>query len=168
MTELPHLVAVGVLLRDRGSGEVRVDRRGRSAVRYRLSKYDVGHMRAGLEGAARLLEAAGSRQVFSSHARWVAYEPGRDGDLARFLADADACGYGPGRCVYASFHQMGSARMGDSQASSACDPEGTTWEARDLVVCDGSTFPTASGVNPMISIAATAHMNACALAARLT
>ena len=58
--------------------------------------------------------------------------------------------------------------MGGSPAVSACDPEGTTWEARDLVVCDGSTFPTASGVNPMISIAATAHLNASALAARLT
>jgi long-chain-alcohol oxidase len=168
MTRLPHLVAVGVLLRDRGAGEVRVDRRGNSTVRYRLSGYDVRHVRTGLEGAARILEAAGARGVFSSHARWVGYEPGRDGDLGRFLADADARGYGPGRCVYASFHQMGSARMGGSPSSSACDPEGTTWEVRDLVVCDGSTFPSASGVNPMISIAATAHMNASALAARLT
>ena len=38
---------------------------------------------------------------------------------------------------------------------------------RDLVVADGSAFPTASGVNPMISIEAIAHMNATRLAARL-
>jgi choline dehydrogenase-like flavoprotein len=50
---------------------------------------------------------------------------------------------------------------------SACDPSGETWEVARLVVCDGSTFPTASGVNPMISIAAVAHLNASALAARL-
>ena len=58
--------------------------------------------------------------------------------------------------------------MGGSAKTSACNPEGTTWEVPNLVVCDGSTFPTASGVNPMVSIAATAHMNASRLAARLT
>ena len=56
---------------------------------------------------------------------------------------------------------------GGSPADSACDPRGETWDVRDLVVCDGSAFPTASGVNPMVSIEAIAHMNARGLAARL-
>ena len=63
---------------------------------------------------------------------------------------------------------MGTARMGGSPATSACDPHGETWEVTNLVVCDGSAFPTASGVNPMITVAAVAHMNASALANRLT
>jgi choline dehydrogenase-like flavoprotein len=62
---------------------------------------------------------------------------------------------------------MGSCRMGGSPATSACDPTGQTWDVRDLVVCDASAFPSASGVNPMISIESIAHMNARALAARL-
>ena len=69
--------------------------------------------------------------------------------------------------LYASAHVMGTARMGGSPAMSACDPTGETWEVARLVVCDGSTFPTASGVNPMISIAAVAHLNGSALASRL-
>jgi choline dehydrogenase-like flavoprotein len=67
-----------------------------------------------------------------------------------------------------SFHLMGSARMGGSPATSACDPNAQTWDVRDLYVLDGSAFPTSSGVNPQISIQAIAHMGARALAARLT
>jgi choline dehydrogenase-like flavoprotein len=67
----------------------------------------------------------------------------------------------------ASFHIMGTARMGGTPSTSACTPAGETWDVRDLVVCDASAFPSASGVNPMISIEAIAHMNAYALAARL-
>jgi choline dehydrogenase-like flavoprotein len=84
------------------------------------------------------------------------------------VAAADRVGYDPGRAQMLGFHLLGSARMGGSPATSACDPEGRTWEVRDLYVCDGSTFPTASGVNPTVSIEAIAHMNAKKLAARLT
>jgi long-chain-alcohol oxidase len=57
--------------------------------------------------------------------------------------------------------------MGGSPATSACDPTGQTWDVRNLYVLDGSAFPTASGVNPQISIQAIAHMAASGLAARL-
>ena len=168
MEALPHSVPVGILLRDRDGGEVRVGKDGHPVVKYRLSDYDVGHVRRGAEGAAQILEAAGAQRIFSSHSRDVSYEPGRDGDRARFVRDADACGWNTGRCTYGSFHIMGSARMGGSPESSACNARGETWEVRNLYVCDGSAFPTASGVNPMISIEAIAHMNASGLAASLT
>ncbi|HEX9765714.1 MAG TPA: GMC family oxidoreductase, partial [Nitriliruptorales bacterium] len=86
---------------------------------------------------------------------------------AQFVADADAAGYGAGRLAAGSFHIMASARMTGSPDTGACDPFGRTWEVDNLVVCDGSAFPTSSGVNPMISIEATAHINARALAAAL-
>jgi choline dehydrogenase-like flavoprotein len=67
----------------------------------------------------------------------------------------------------AALHIMGSARMGGSSATSAANPDGATWEVPNLVVADASTFPTSSGVNPMISVEAIAHMNARRLAAGL-
>jgi choline dehydrogenase-like flavoprotein len=167
MQALSSSVAFGVLLRDRDGGEVRVGRDGEPLVRYALSRYDLAHMRAGVEGAARLHEAAGARRIFSSQARFVAYEPGADGDRAGFLRAVDACGWGAGRTHYASFHIMGSARMGGSAATAAVAPDGETWDVRDLYVFDGSAFPSAPGVNPQISIQAVAHMGARALAARL-
>jgi len=168
MEAITNTAPIGVLLRDRDGGEVRVGRDGEPVVRYKLSTFDAGHMRAGIDGAAQLLEAAGARRIFSSHARWVCYDPGRFGSRERFMADADAAGYGPGEIALNSFHIMGSARMGGSPSMSACDPTAQTWDVRDLYVFDGSTFPTASGVNPQISIQAIAHLGARGLAARLT
>jgi long-chain-alcohol oxidase len=120
-----------------------------------------------METAAELLEAMGAQKIFSSHARYVGYSPGRDGDRARFVRDMDAAGWGPGQIHLNGFHLLSSCRMGGSSATSACGPEGETWEVRDLVVCDGSAFPTASGVNPNMSIQALSRLNAQRLAARL-
>ena len=170
MQAISHSVAFGVLLRDRDGGEVRIDRDGEPVVRYKLSDYDMRHLRVGIEGAAQMHEAAGAQRIFSSQSDWVAYDPGAPGakgGRARFMRDADACGYGPGQVQLGSFHIMGSARMGGSPTTSACDPNAQTWDVRDLYVLDGSAFPTASGVNPQISIQAIAHMGARALAARL-
>jgi long-chain-alcohol oxidase len=166
MALLPHVAGIGVLLRDRSEGEVRARRDGTPRVRYRLGPTDVAHVRTGVEGAAQILEAAGAERIFSSHQRLVSYVPGRStrGD---FVRDADAVGYGPGRCVFYGFHLMGSARIGESPSTAACRPDGELWGVRNVVVVDGSAFPSASGVNPMITIEAIAHMNASALAARL-
>ena len=168
MEGLGNSVPLGVLLRDRDGGEVRVGRDGEPVVRYRLSDFDAGHLRTGIDGAAQIFEAAGARRIFTSQSKWVAYEPGASGSRSAFMDAADATGYGPGQVHLGSFHIMGSARMGGSSATSACDPTGQTWEVRDLYVFDGSSFPTASGVNPQISIQAIAHMGARGLAARLS
>jgi long-chain-alcohol oxidase len=168
MEGLSSTVPIGVLLRDRDGGEVRVGRDGEPVVRYKLSPFDTGHVRTGIDGAAQILEAAGARRIFSSQAKWVSYEPGGSSGRERFMADADAAGYGAGQLSMGSFHIMGSARMGGSPGTSACDPSGQTWDVRDLYVFDGSAFPSASGVNPQISIQAIAHMGARGLAARLS
>jgi choline dehydrogenase-like flavoprotein len=167
MQALPYTGGLGILLRDHGAGEVRTGRDGEPIVNYRLTREDVDHMRRALRGAAQVIEAMGARRVYSSHSKWVAYEPGVRGDLDSFAGDADACGWGPGQAQVASFHIMGSARMGGSPATSVCDPSGQVWDTPGLYVFDGSAFPTASGVNPMITIEALAHMNAGRLAARL-
>lgn len=168
MKDLTHTTGVGVLLRDRDGGEVKVGKDGEPIAHYGLSDFDRGHLRTGIDGAARILEAAGARKIFSSHSRWVGYEPGKSGDRETFMAAADAAGYGAGQVTLGSFHIMGTAGMGGSAQNSACDPSGQTWDVEGLYVADGSSFPAASGVNPMISIESVAHMTASRLAAKLT
>jgi choline dehydrogenase-like flavoprotein len=164
--KLPNMMAIGVLLRDRDGGRVTLDNAGNPVAHYALSEFDRAHLRRGFTGAARILEAADARLIFSPHARWCAYEPGRNGSLDSFTHAMDTAGWDSGRLALFSFHIMGSARLGGSPKTSATNPDGETWEARNLFVMDGSSFPSASGVNPMISIEAIAHRNAAALAGR--
>jgi long-chain-alcohol oxidase len=165
--KLSQTVGIGTLLRDRDGGRVTVDREGHAVSHYSLSGFDRRHLRLGFIGAARILEAAGAELIFSPHAKWCAYEPGRRASLRSFEQDMDSAGWDAGRLALFSFHIMGSARMGGTPETSATSPDGETWEVRNLYVMDASAFPSASGVNPMISIEAIAHHNASALAARI-
>ena len=85
MQALPFTGGLGVLLRDHGVGEVRTGRDGEPIVRYRLTREDVEHMRRGVRGAARVVEAMGAQRIYSSHAKWVAYEPGAPRRPGRLL-----------------------------------------------------------------------------------
>jgi long-chain-alcohol oxidase len=167
LAKLSHTVGIGVLLRDRDAGSVTVDRQGHPVSHYTLSAFDRVHFRTGFIGAARILEAAGARLIFSPHAKFCAYEPAHNGSLNSFTRAMDGAGWDNCRVALFSFHIMGSARLGGSPQTSATNPDGETWETRNLFVMDGSSFPSASGVNPMISIEAIAHRNSSALGARL-
>ncbi|RVU23071.1 oxidoreductase [Streptomyces antnestii] len=167
LKDLGHTAGVGVITRDRDSGVVKVARDGEPVPHYRLSDHDAAHLHAGVEGAARILAAAGARRISSAHQSGPSYEPGRSGSYEEFTAACRNSGYQPGRCAIAALHIMGTARMGGSRRTSATDPDGATWEVPNVVVADASCFPTSSGVNPMISIEAIAYMNATRLADRL-
>jgi choline dehydrogenase-like flavoprotein len=62
---------------------------------------------------------------------------------------------------------MGSCRIGADPARSAVGPDHRSHEVDRLYVADASLFPTASGVNPMLSVMALAHRAAGQLRARL-
>jgi choline dehydrogenase-like flavoprotein len=66
-----------------------------------------------------------------------------------------------------SFHQMGSARMGRDPGESVVGETNEAHGTAGLFVMDGSCFPTASGVNPMLTIAAIAHRGATILAEKI-
>jgi long-chain-alcohol oxidase len=169
LVDLAHTAAVGVILRDRDAGSVTVGRNGEPVVHYRLSDRDAAHLHRGVVGAAQILAAAGARRLRSAHQTRVAVDSGPIDATALngFAAAAAAQGYAPARCLLAALHLMGSARMGGNPDRSAVNPDGGCWEVPNLVVADGSCFPTASGVNPMISIETIAHINAARLAATL-
>jgi len=168
MARLPQTALVGILLRDRFGGRVRVDRDGVAVVDYRLSRYDRVHLRRAITAAAEVLEAAGARDIWLPLARDVSYRPGAKEARQEWLRRVDAAGWGPNQILLVTFHQMASCRMGASARSSVVDAEHRVWGIRGLYVADASVFPTASGVNPMLTVMAIAHRAAGIIASHLT
>jgi choline dehydrogenase-like flavoprotein len=163
---LGHINVAGILLRDRDHGRVVIRKDGSPVWKYRISEFDQGHVRLGVRRAAEMLAESGAREVITSSVRPVRWIPG-SGSLESFMDEADAIGYGPNRTSYFSFHQMGTARMGSDPDTSVVGANNEAHDVRGLYVMDGSCFPTASGVNPMLSIAAIAHRGATLLAERI-
>jgi hypothetical protein len=78
-------------------------------------------------------------------------------------ADRGALGAG-GQAVF-SAHQMGTARMGTDPATSAANPLGELHDTPGVWIGDTSAFPTAVGVNPMVTWQALARRTAHAILA---
>lgn len=150
------------LTRDRYGGRVYPDAKsGRVRVAYTPSKYDQKHI---LEGAARLAEInyiQGAREIHLAAPGIGPYvRPSTDDGSQSSLNDPSfkkwidnlrSNGFPSPQSSFASAHQMGSCRMGTSPSNSAVDPTGQVWGTKGLYVCDTSVFPSASGVNPMVT-----------------
>lgn len=159
---------LAILLRDRSEGTVHTPRIGPSSWQYVLDARDRAHVREGIRRAAELYAAMGASEIRTVTQVPVVWRPAGGERLESFLGRVDAIGYGACETTYASFHPQGSARMGIDRRASVCGEDGEVHGTPGLYVMDGSCFPSASGVNPMLTIEALAHRSARRLAARLT
>lgn len=155
MSKLAYLGNSIILARDRYGGRIGLDRRGQPVIHYRVHPHDSAHLMRGVLEALKIHRAADATAISSPHSIHTVWRVGED--FEAFLRDVEARGLPSNGYALFSAHQMSSARIGGSSAVGAVDPTGQTYEIRNLYAADGSVLPTASGVNPMITIMATAH-----------
>ncbi|XXH05031.1 hypothetical protein Hte_011455 [Hypoxylon texense] len=74
-----------------------------------------------------------------------------DPAFAAWLGTLERAGVRFPGTTFTSAHQMGTCRMAPHPARGVVGPDGRAWEARELYVADASVFPSASGVNPMVT-----------------
>jgi choline dehydrogenase-like flavoprotein len=166
MSSARYRATLIAIARDRGEGSVGLDER--ADVRYRIADDDAQRLADGVAAAARIAFAAGARSVSTLHAEPLALDAAdaNDAGLAAFAAELRARAAKHAPVALFSAHQMGTARMGASATDGALDPEGRVYGVEGLLVTDASAFPTASGVNPMLTIMALSHRATSALIAR--
>jgi choline dehydrogenase-like flavoprotein len=154
------------ITRDRDGGRVSVNKQGQPVMDYALSRYDGAHVLRGVQECFRLHAAAGARTIGGPHAGLAPFR--NDGaDLEPYLQRVQRLGFAANSLMVFSAHQMGTCRMGGRRSQAVLTPQGESWDVRNLFVADASAFPTASGVNPMITVMALAHLTAQAVKARL-
>jgi len=172
MLQLDRSMLIIALNRDSGAGgSVEEDERGWPRVHYTTSSRDRAHLLQGLAYAAQILVAAGATEI-----RWgdpelppyhVTPAGAADPGLQAWLKRLAGLGLQQHKGGLFSAHQMGTCRMAGNPSLGAARPSGETWEVGDLYVCDTSTFPTASGSNPMVTCSAVAHVIAQHVVGRL-
>jgi choline dehydrogenase-like flavoprotein len=148
--------------RDHGAGEVVLDEHGRAVVRWELDdEVDARLARRANVELARLHQAAGALEIFTAHSRALRWRHGEDFD--EYLDRVDGASYAPNDIACFTAHQMGSCRMGSDPGTSVADGDGQLHDVRGVWIGDASAFPTAPGVNPMVTIMSLAHRTAAKL-----
>jgi choline dehydrogenase-like flavoprotein len=158
--KLRHVAPFISVARDHGEGRVVIDEHGRALTRWSFDDdIDAGMFRRAMVELARLHRAAGAREIVTFYQRpTLAWREGEDFDA--FLAAIEAGSLAANDVAAFTAHQMGSCRMGTDPADSVADGRGELHDTRGVWIGDASAFPTAPGVNPMISIMSLAHRTA--------
>ena len=159
MRSCRNIAGLLVLLHDRSSGQVKVNRRGRPVIHYRLNHADRASLIKGLTHGAQLLLAAGAKEIMLPYTRRIVIK--REIDLEvirqRGIVENDI--------LIASSHPQGTLRMGRDCRRAVVDSYGEAHAVKGLFAADASLFPSSIGVPPMLTIAAMADRIARRLAA---
>ena len=163
-SKLPHMTSHIVLVRDRETGRVYPDPvDGKCRIAYTPSAFDKRHAMEGLLALARIAYVQGAKEIFTTTVGFppfirsdeAALKDNGDGindpTFQSWLAEVRKAGLNPPDTGWGSAHQMGTCRMAASPKAGVVDPKGKLWGAEGLYVADASVFPSASGVNPMVT-----------------
>lgn len=154
------------LTRDRDTGRVYPDPLdGKCRISYHPSAFDKASLLSGIVASARIAYANNADTIFmakfpqpfvrrrlssSSSSVPAAAESPAETD-SRFEAWLSAAGKGGLDSSVGSAHQMGTCRMSAQEKDGVVDSTGKVWGVNGLYVADASVFPSASGVNPMVT-----------------
>ncbi|MGH7330780.1 MAG: GMC family oxidoreductase, partial [Polyangiaceae bacterium] len=150
MRTYSNLAVLTAMVHDETEGRVGAGHDGRPKISYSMIESDRLQLARGLVACARLLFAAGAREVTIP-----AIPPIRLKNKAD-LDSLDLSRIRPHSVPLTAVHPMGGMCMGENPRASAVKSTGEHHHVRGLFACDGGVFPTSIGGPPQIGIYATA------------
>ena len=159
MRNYPRTMGHIILCREEATGRVYTDKNGHKQISYVTGTKEREWIRNGFEGLAKLLHAQGALEICTSAAGlpvWrrtagQAVDWSDDQSFLDFIEAYRRTSFDTDRITLGSAHQMGTCRMSGSARTGVVDLTGKVWGKEGLYVADASVFPSASGVNPMIT-----------------
>lgn len=159
---MKHMAGYISICKDRDTGRVYPDPvDGRVRFSYTPSKFDKKHVMKGLLALAKIQYVEGASEIFttipgvSTFKRDPSLPASGDGindeKFQAWLEEVETKGFPSPESVFVSAHQMGTCRMSKVEKEGVVDPMGRVWGTEGLYVADASVFPSASGVNPMVT-----------------
>ncbi|EOA16076.1 hypothetical protein CARUB_v10004208mg [Capsella rubella] len=155
MLKFSRTAHIFALLRDKGTGTIN----SKSYIDYNLNDEDEESLKKGLEEVLKIMAAAGAEEIGTHNSEGKSLNVRRASavEFERFVREESSKPLKNLSGQICSAHQMGSCRMGIRPEESAVRPTGETWEVEGLFVADTSVFPTALGVNPMVTVQSIAY-----------
>ncbi|MFO0666510.1 MAG: GMC family oxidoreductase N-terminal domain-containing protein [Polyangiaceae bacterium] len=141
-----NIAVLTAMLHDDSSGRVTASDAGRPVLDYKMNEGDRSALAKGLVACARIMFAAGAKEVTI---------PAIPPVTLRSVAELDALDTSfvrPHSVPLSAVHPMGTMRMGDDPKRSVVTSRGEHHQQKGLFVADGSLFPTSIGGPPQISI----------------
>lgn len=165
MSRYAQSFSLVILGRDRSSGRVGIDgSTGQPTVDYVLDPFDGDSLVEGMVMASRILVGAGAVEIATAQRTVESFrvnsqdEEGANEKFEDWLNKVRKAGMKSGWGSLGSAHQMSSCRMGPRPGGdSVVSEKGKVWGFEKLWIADGSTLPTATGVNPAITIMSVSH-----------
>jgi hypothetical protein len=160
------------MARDRDTGRIYCDpTTGGPKIEYTPSAFDCASIMEGFIGLAKICYIEGAMEIHVGIPGVQPFIRNPDNSSAnpstptaddidvgvtdpRFIAwlkELQRIGNKPPGATFVSAHQMGTNRMSIREKDGVVDPKGKVWGTQGLYVSDASVFPSASGVNPMIT-----------------
>jgi hypothetical protein len=150
MERYRNAATFGFMIEDTSRGSVRAGLGGSPLITYDMNGTDAQKMGRAVAILCEIFLAAGARRV-------APMLPGFD--EVRTTSDIAALRntrFSPSEFEVTAYHPLGTCRIGVDPKTSVCGPDHETHEIESLFIADGSSIPSALGVNPQMTIMAMA------------